>query len=226
MLRYHLDCASVTWWVAYQNSILTIWDLFTRGQWQKTYFFSSLGWFKCCRVVVACSRKSCLRPPEVFHLGVSQYNDSPYDHSITCSADHLRRVNSNSLQYFHSLNPCKSYSSHHKYVSFSAPPLFPNPSNDSKFLCNYEFHSLSLTMLPHLKHPSISSFPIYCLSTTRGGVENLPTPGIRQVNLELTAFPHSFDNTRNTRMLYCPHPTSILLGAKQPRTKWCHSSQP
>ena len=77
----------------------------------------------------------------------------------------------------------------------------------------------SLTMLPHLKHPSIPSFPIYCLSTTRGRVENLPTPGIRQVNLELTAFPHSFDNTRNTRMLYCPHPTSILLGAKQPRTK-------
>ena len=88
-----------------------------------------------------------------------------------------------------------------------------------KFLCNCEFHSLSLTMLPHLKYPSIPSFPIYCLSTSR----IFPLPGL---DTWITPFPHSFDNTRNIRMLYCPHPTSILLGAKQPRTKWCHSSQP
>ena len=95
----------------------------------------------------------------------------------------------------------------------------------SKFSCSYEFHALSLTMAPYLAHPtfktplSLPSFPTHWLSTTRGGVKNLPTPGIRQENLELTAFLHSLDNTRNTKMLYCPHPPSTLLGVKQPRTK-------
>ena len=56
--------------------------------------------------------------------------------------------------------------------------------------------------------------------TTRGGVENFPTLGVRQGSLELTGFPHSLDNTRNTKMLYsyCLHPTSTVLLAK-PRVK-------
>lgn len=184
MLKYHLDCASVTWWVAYQNSILTIWDLFTRGQWQKTYFFSILGRFKCCRVVVVCSRKSCFRPPEVLHLGVSQYNDSPYDHSITCSEDHLRRVNSNSLEYLHILNPCKSHSSHHKYVSFSAPPLFPNPSNDFKIPLQLRVPLTQSYHAPTFKTPLYSLLP-HLLPLY---LENLPTPGIRHVNHPISSF--------------------------------------
>ena len=79
----------------------------------------------------------------------------------------------------------------------------------------------------HLKHPSFSpSSRTHWLSTTRGGVENLLTPGIRQENIELIAFHHSLDNTRHTKTLYYPHLTSTFLGAKQPRTKWCHTSQP
>ena len=95
----------------------------------------------------------------------------------------------------------------------------------SKFLWSYEFHVLSLTIPPHLTHPkfkrplSLPSSPTHWLSTTRGGVENLSTLGIRQGNLELIAFPHSLDNIRNTKMLYCPQNTSTLLGAIQPRTK-------
>ena len=69
------------------------------------------------------------------------------------------------------------------------------------------------------------SSPTHWTSTTCGEVENLPTSEIRQGNLELTALPHSFDNTRNTKMLPCPHPTSTLLWAT-PRTKWCQCSQP
>ena len=95
----------------------------------------------------------------------------------------------------------------------------------SKFLCSYKFHALSCTTPLHLTHStfktllSLPSFLKHCLSTTRGGVENFATPGIRQGNLELTAFLNSLGNTGNTRMLCCPHPTSTLLVAKQPRTK-------
>ena len=167
-------------------------------------------------------------PAEMFHLGVSWNNDPFYDYSITCSADHLRRVNSNSLQNFHSLNPCDSQSSNHKDVSLPAPPYVLKLSNDFKIPLQLRIPCThSLTIPPHLKHPSLPPPPpTHWPSTTRGGVENLPIPGIRQGNLELTAFPHSPDNTRNTKILYCPYPTSTLLRAKQPRTEWCHSSQP
>ena len=44
----------------------------------------------------------------------------------------------------------------------------------SIFLCSYEFPALSLTMPPHLKHPSLSPPPpTHGLSTIRGRVENL-----------------------------------------------------
>ena len=83
-------------------------------------------------------------------------------------------------------------------------------------------HLTRLTFKRALSPPSSLT---HWASTTRGGVENLPTSEIRQGNLELTALPRSLDNTRNTKMLPCPHPTSTLLWAT-PRTKWCHFSQP
>ena len=58
----------------------------------------------------------------------------------------------------------------------------------SKFSCSYEFHALSLTLPPHLAQPtfktpfSLPSSPTNWLCTTLGGVENPPTPGIRQGN--------------------------------------------
>ena len=101
----------------------------------------------------------------------------------------------------------------------------------SNFRCSYELHALSLTMPQNLTclifktALSPPSCPTHWPSATRGGVENLPTSEIRQGNLELTALPHSLDNTRNTNMLPCPQPTYTLLWAT-PRTKWCHCSQP
>ena len=153
---------------------------------------------------------------------MSGYSNPPYDHRITCSAHHLRRVNSNLLHNSYSLKSClattrMSYFLHH--------PWSLTLQMTSKFSCKYEFHALSFAMPPHLAHPtfktpvSLPSSPTHWLSTTRSGVENLPTPGIRQGDLELTAFPHSLDNIRNTKMLNCPHPTSTFPGAKQPRTK-------
>ena len=154
---------------------------------------------------------------------MSRYNNSPYDHSITCSGHHLRRVNSNSISIVSTLvtpNLATTWMSH-----FLLHPWSLTLQMTSKFSCSYEFHTLSLTMSPHLARPTIKtplslpSSPTHWLSITRDGVQNLPTPGIRRGNLELTAFPLSLDKTRNTKMLYCPHPTSTLLGAKQPRTK-------
>ena len=79
----------------------------------------------------------------------------------------------------------------------------------------------SLTISTHLKHLSPPPTPpppiIYWVSTTHSGVENLPTPEIGQGNLELTALPHSLDNTKN-KMLFYPHNTSTLLWVK-PRAK-------
>ena len=49
--------------------------------------------------------------------------------------------------------------SHHKDVSFSAPPLALTLQMTSKFSCKYEFHALSLTVPPHLKHPFLSLPP-------------------------------------------------------------------
>ena len=89
----------------------------------------------------------------------------------------------------------------------------------SKFHCSYEFHALTLTMPPHLTHLtfktplSLPSFPANWLSTTRAGVENLPTPGIRQGNLNSLHFLIPLI-TPETKMLYCPHPTPTLPGAK------------
>ena len=86
----------------------------------------------------------------------------------------------------------------------------------------HEFHALSthsLIMSPHLTQLSHPSFKTYFSPPSS------PTPGIRQGNLELTVFPHSLENTRNTNMLYWPHPDSTLFWAK-PRTKWCNCSQP
>ena len=86
----------------------------------------------------------------------------------------------------------------------------------------------SLTISTHSKHLSPPPLPpppiIYWVSTTHSGVENLPTPEIGQGNLELTALPHSLDNTRN-KMLFCPHNMSTLLWVK-PRAKYCYCSQP
>ena len=104
-----------------------------------------------------------------------------------------------------------------------------HPWSLTKWLQNssavYELHALSLTRPPRLTNPlsPLPPLPTYSFSTARGEVENLSTPRIRQGNLELTAFLHSLDNTRNTKMLYYSHLTSIR---QEPRTKWCHSSQP
>ena len=153
---------------------------------------------------------------------MSRYNNPPYDHSITCSAHHLRQVNSNLLRNSYSLNLCLATTRMSHFLLHPWSLTFQMPS---KFSCSYEFHALSLTMPPYLAHPtfktpfSLPFSPTHWLCTTCGGVENLPTAGIRQGNLELTAFLHSVDNTRNAKMLYCPHPTFTFLGAKQPRTK-------
>ena len=86
----------------------------------------------------------------------------PYDHSITCSAHHLRRVNSNSLQNFHSFNRCHSQYSHHKDVLWPALPLVPNPSNDFniplqlRIPCTQSYHAPTFKTplsLPSSSHP-------------------------------------------------------------------------
>ena len=86
------------------------------------------------------------------------------------------------------------------------------------------------TMPPHLTHSSL--LPLcppppsnHWLCTTCAEVEHLSTTGITQGNLEFITFPHSLDNTRNTRMLYCLRATSTLLWGK-PRTKLYLCSQP
>ena len=170
-------------------------------------------------MVVTCIRKYCLGPTEVSlkFFTFSRYSGPPYDHSITCSTGHLRRVNSNSLYNFRSFNPCHSQSSHHKDVLLSAPPLVPNQMT-SKFLCSLRTPCTQSYQASTFNKPSLSSppLPTYSFSTARGEVENLSTPRIRQGNLELTAFLHSLDNTRNTKMLYYSHLTSIR---QEPRTK-------
>ena len=85
--------------------------------------------------------------------------------------------------------------------------------------CTQSYHAPTFnTSFPLLSHP-------FTLSACDGR-ENLPTPEMRQGNLEPATFSLSLDSTRNTKMLYCANPTSTLLGAKQARTKWCHISQP
>ena len=59
---------------------------------------------------------------QIFHLRLSRYDNRPYDYSITCSPDHLKWVNDNSLHNFHSLNPFHSQYSHHKVFSLPASP--------------------------------------------------------------------------------------------------------
>ena len=174
--------------------------------------------------MVACSRKSCLGPTEVrlkfftlvcrdiMTLLMTTVSLAPQTTSDGSIATHCT-ISVVSTLVTPNLSHCLLH------------PWSLTLQMTSKFLCSYKFHAISLTMPPHLTHPSFKiplSLPsslTHWLSTTRGRVENLPTPGIRQGNLELTAFPHSFDNTRNTKILYCPHPTSTLLGTKQPRTK-------
>ena len=92
----------------------------------------------------------------------------------------------------------------------------------------HPYHSPHLTLpLPCLKHPSILPLAAtHWLSSTRGRVKNLSTRGIRQGNLEPTVLPHSFDNTRNKKMLSCPHPMLTLLLSAKPRAKLCACSQP
>ena len=61
--------------------------------------------------------------------------DPPYDHSISsisCSTNHLKRINNSLLYNFHSLNPCHFQSNHHKNVSFPAPPWVFSPFNNFK----------------------------------------------------------------------------------------------
>ena len=129
------------------------------------------------------------------------------------------------------MNPCHSQSSPRRMSHCLLHSRSLTLQMTSKFACSYELHALSLTMPPHLTRLIFKtalcppSSPTHWTSTTCGEVENLPTSEIRQGNLELTALPHSFDNTRNTKMLPCPHPTSTLLWAT-PRTKWCQCSQP
>ena len=190
------------------------------------FYFFSLECFSCRGVVVACIRKYCLGPTEVSlnFFTSSRYSGPPYDHSITCSAGHLRRLNSNSLHNFCSFNPCHSQSSHHKDVLLSTPPLVPNQMT-SKSLCSLRTPCTQSYQAPTFNKPIslLSPFLTYWFSTTQVEVENLSTTRIRQGNLELTAFLHSLDNTRNTKMLYYSHPTSIR---QELRTKWYHSSQP
>ena len=150
--------------------------------------------------MVACSRKSCLGPAEV-RLRFFNFVSRDMTTLLMTTASLAPQTSSDG-----------SIATHYTQIT-------------SKFLCSYKFHAISLTMPRHLTHPtfkiplSLPSSPSHWISTTRGEVRNLPSPAIRQGNLELTAFLHSLDNTRNTKMLYCPHPTSTLLGAKQPRTK-------
>ena len=106
-----------------------------------------------------------------------------------------------------------------------------------KFPCSYKSHALPVLPCRHIQHPpnEIHAFTVLLgpshvkhslhplphtlwLSTTHCGVEDLPTPGVRQRHLELTKLPHSLDKTRNRKMLSCPDSRSTLLWVK-PRTK-------
>ena len=110
--------------------------------------------------MVACIRKYCLGPTEVSlkFFTFSRYSGPPYDHSITCSTGHLRRVNSNSLHNFRCFNPCHSQSSHHKDVLLSAPPLVPNQMT-SKFLCSLRTPCTQSYQASTFNKPSLSSPP-------------------------------------------------------------------
>ena len=56
----------------------------------------------------------------------------PYDHSIFCPADQLKRTNRNSLHNSHSFKPRHSQSTRHNDFSLPAPPSSLNPSIDFK----------------------------------------------------------------------------------------------
>ena len=142
---------------------------------------------------------------------MSRYNDPPYEHRITCSTDHLRGVNSNSLHNF-------LVTPNLPTTRMSHCLLHSSSLNDFKIRlqlrisCTQSYHAPTFnTSFPLLSHP-------FTLSACDGR-ENLPTPEMRQGNLEPATFSLSLDSTRNTKMLYCANPTSTLLGAKQARTK-------
>ena len=160
--------------------------------------------------MVACSRNSCLGPAEVWlkfftlvcrditTLLMTTASLAPHTTSGGSIATHCTISIVSTLV---TPNLATTRMSH-----FLFHPRSLTLRMTSKFSCSYEFHALSLTMPPHLAHPTfktplfLPSSPTHWLSTTRCEVENLPTPGSKQGNLELTAFPHSLDKTRNTKI--------------------------
>ena len=151
------------------------------------------------------------------------YNDPPYDDSITCSAYHLKRIKSNSLHNFHSLNSCHSQPSHHKDVSLSAPPRSLTLLITSKFSCSYELHALTQSChVPTFNTPHpLPSSPTNWLSTTRGEFENYPTPEIRQGNLEITAFPLITLETQRCCTVLTPSPLFLEQNNQEQNKSSC-----
>ena len=96
-------------------------------------------------------QRSLIRIETKFFTFFRNITDPPYDRSIYCSADHLKRVNSNSQYNFHRFNSCHAQSSCQKYESLLAPPLVSNLSNDFKISLRSRIPcSNSLNMLLHL----------------------------------------------------------------------------
>ena len=104
--------------------------------------------------------------------------------------------------------------------------------NDFKFpcilACGYEFHAITVRPhSPYLKH-HLPHTPWFFTTSSRVE-ENLPTPWIRQRNLDLTSHSYSLTtpliNIRNRKIKYWSQPTTSFLWVK-PWTKWCDSSRP
>ena len=95
---------------------------------------------------------------QYFTLVCHDITHPPYDHSIFCPTDRLKRTNSNSLHNFHSFHPRHSQSSYHKDFSLPAPLSSFQSLNDFKIPPHISQqwqipYTHSLITPPHLKHP-------------------------------------------------------------------------
>ena len=98
------------------------------------------------------------------------------------------------LHNFHGFNHSHSQSSHHK--DFSLPALLSS-FESFKIACIYEFRAIKV--LPHNLHLNLDIVE-----------KNLPKPGFRQKNFNLTTLPHS-------HTIPLPHPSHWL---KSDTEKW------
>ena len=133
--------------------------------------------------------------------------DPHYDCIITCSANHLKRVDSNSQHKFHNLNPCHFQSSHHD-VSLPAPAQVPNPSNDFKTpLPLRNLFTQSLSIPPHLTDLTFNTL------LSPPPIDSLPF--VVELNLPRFLIPLITQETQRCYTVFTPHPHFLEQNQEQ-----------